>query len=222
MDSTKNTETFELKHRTSGLDLPWSAEMAKDGETHPLFGDDTDYVPSCYIIDGVQYKVDPDTGELTPDEPFFIDTDEKADWLLEKIVNAQADKARALTKLNALRANLEADIKAAERRERSLLSYFGPQLAEHAKKKLDGKTKTVRFTWGSVAFRTVKGGLRVVDADKALLWAKSNGHSNAVKVTESFQVSLLSDAQRECAAKSDAFEVKPDTEVFDIKTGVNA
>jgi hypothetical protein len=73
--------------------------------------------------------------------------------------------------------------------------------------------------FGSVSFRTVRGGLKVVDASLALDYAQLNGFTNAIKVTESFQISKLDPAQRELLESKvpDGFEYSPDREAMSIK-----
>lgn len=174
-------------------------------------------------IDGIPY--DPETGECLQSQAFQIDSDERADWYLEKLLNAEADLAREEIKLRAITETQGAKVKDAQRRVDSLRRRFDNELTEYAKTKLDGKGKTVKFSFGSVAFRTVKGGLRVKDADKALAMAQS-AFPEAIKVSKSFQISLLSPDSRDhiidrCTLDyGDAFEVKPDEERVDVKVGV--
>lgn len=188
---------------------------------------DVEIPEGVITIDGITFNAE--TGEILHKE-FQITDDASADWALEKIMNAEVRKAALEIKRRALLENLDAQIKEEQRRIDGLHFRFDNELTNYAKGKLNGKTKTVKFTYGSVSFRTVKGGLRVVDAANALSWAKAKGFDHAIKLTESFQISQLTDLEREIAmddieaegipASVMPFEVKPDAEAVTIKTGV--
>jgi len=81
------------------------------------------------------------------------------------------------------------------------------------------KSKTLTTPFGSVSFRTVKGGLKVVDASLALSVAQAHGWIEAIKVTESFQISKLSEEQKNIltAEMPDGFEYTLDRETMSIK-----
>lgn len=182
------------------------------------------------LIDGL--IIDIESGEVVGQErPEFRVTDEaSAEWVLEKIMNAEADAARDRLKLKAVVERLEASIKASEKRAEWFRSRYGSELEEFARERLqDSKTKTLKLTWGSISFRTVKGGLRVADPEAALTWAKQYA-PEAVKVTEAFQITKLGDDWRTTLTTvtppeqlaERGFAIAEDSEVVSIKTGVTA
>lgn len=176
------------------------------------------------VLDGV--IVDAETGEVVGlEKPEFTVTDESsAEWVLERIMEAELDAYREGMKLRALSENVQIKINRANARAEWLRARFATELEEFARKKVEGsKSKTWSSPFGKLSFRTVKGGLRVLDKDLALAVAKSRGYTEAIKVTEEFQISKLSDMDRaylEESCDGQAFIVKPDEEKFDIKTGV--
>jgi len=176
------------------------------------------------IIDGL--IIDTATGEVLGEEkPEFRVTDESsAEWVLEKIMTAEADAARERIRLKAVTDRLQSNIRTAENRAAFFRERYAADLEEFARQRLEGaKTKTLKLTWGSLSLRTVKGGLRVEDPDAALAWAKQNA-PDAVKVTEAFQISKLTPDQKSAleASPPAGFVVTGDAEKFDVKTGVNS
>ena len=173
------------------------------------------------VIDG--FIINMETGEIVGmEKPEFRVTDEaSADWVLEKMMDAQTQIARIGIKRTALLENLESQEKVYLRKLDWLMARFSPELEEFAKGQLiDAKTKTLKLTFGKLSIRSVKGGLRVSDQASALETAQSLGWTNAIKYSEAFQISGLTDAQRAVAENKPGFEVKPDTETFKIETGV--
>jgi hypothetical protein len=69
-----------------------------------------------------------------------------------------------------------------------------------------------------VAFRLVKGGLKVVDKALALETAIGLGMVNAIKTTQEFQISRLTDEQLDALYCSlpQGFDVVPDRETMRI------
>lgn len=181
------------------------------------------------VIDGLIINLE--TGEVVGQErPEFQVTDEaSAEWVLERIMNAEADAARDRLKLKAVAERLEAAIKASEQRAEWFRNRYGTELEEFARGRLeDAKTKTLKLTWGSISFRTVKGGLRVSDPEAALAWAKQYA-PESVKVSESFQITKLPDTWRENLLVSTpddlaerGFTIAADSESVSIKTGVSS
>lgn len=174
-------------------------------------------------IDG--YVIDNETGEILGlTKSTFEVTDEKsADWVLEKIMDAEVEIARNDIKRKAILENLDTQDADQRRRIEFLKWKFGPQLERFANKELaNAKTKTWKGTFGKLSFRTIKGGLRVTDPDEALFVAQSNGFTNAIKTVETFQISKLTSEQRELLETKlpNGFEIKPDETSFKIETGV--
>lgn len=182
---------------------------------------------------------DADTGEwigYAIKDEFRVNDVQSAEWVLSKILRAETEIAAIQTERAAILANLESREKEYRRKVDYLRARFGPELEEFARAEIEAnpKSKTLKLAHGKLSFRTVKGGVRVKDATLALDWAKEHC-PDAVKVVESFQISMVAaDAKARIAETialgegeyaalvADAFEVKPDAEAFDIKTGVGA
>lgn len=101
-----------------------------------------------------------------------------------------------------------------------LKSVYNAPIEAYAKSRLEGqKTKTLTTPYGQVSFRTVKGGLRVANNDLAASSAIGLGLSHAVKLTYYFQISKLTDEQRDAIATTlpEGFEMVPDRESMSIK-----
>lgn len=171
----------------------------------------------------MKYIVDDETGEILGLQEEFHVTDEKSvDWVLEKMAEAEADILREQSLLETVTRNIESRKKEAERRRAFLAVRFGSELEDFARQSLTcEKSKTIKRPFGRLAFRTVKGGLRASDPEIALETAKALGWNNAIKVTESFQISKLTDDQKTYAELQAGFVVLPDREVFDVKIGVS-
>lgn len=129
--------------------------------------------------EGLVYDVDPETGEVLavhPPEPeFVIDSRERADWVLGKMLHLDAeiaaiDTAAIVQQARAILENAEAKKKDLARRRAALEWRFGPELAQFAKANL-GKTKTWKGYYGSVSFRATPAKLKVSDPVKAAWWA---------------------------------------------------
>jgi hypothetical protein len=143
---------------------------------------------------------------------------------LEVVLERMADVE---SQLMALRAKHEAIIENCgklELRKESYLAYlksvYSSPIKEYAKARLEGgKSKTLTTPYGQVSFRTVKGGLRVADKGLALATAHKLGMVEAIKVTEEFQISKLSDEQRDAIATTlpEGFEMVADKETMSIK-----
>ena len=77
--------------------------------------------------------------ETTEAEQFQIDSDRAAEWLLRKLANIEAEKARVTAQAAAIVKSLDAD---AER----LRFLFGSQLEAYCRAKMgQGRGKSVRF-----------------------------------------------------------------------------
>jgi hypothetical protein len=107
------------------------------------------------------------------------------------------------------------------KRKSSYLNYFEalwlPLVEQFVKQRLAGaKTKSIDTLYGRISMRTVKGGLKVEDPTLALAEAHRLGYLEAIKVTESFQISKLTAEQKEVLATSEGFTLSPDREVMSI------
>src|SRR5579862_5226360 len=98
----------------------------------------------------------------TTEQPaaFLIDSDERAEWLLRKLANLEAEKARVQTQAEQILKQLESD---AER----LRFLFGAQLEEYCRRKIEAsksRRRSVTFLQGTCAFRTVPATVKVTDS----------------------------------------------------------
>lgn len=161
---------------------------------------------------------------------FVIDSADAAKWVLRKLGKAEATQAHA----EAIVKNANDMLKRAKARVEGLTQRFEAELGEFAKKELEGeKVKTWWSEYGSIGLRATKGGLRVKNETDALAVAQSEGFTNAIKTTEKFQISGLTDAQRELieaklrklpsndnSIGGSAFEIVAPGTSISIKTGV--
>ena len=193
------------------------------------------------VIDGIRY--DAETGECYgPDQaqPFAVTDEASADWVLEKMLDADLEARKLRAKLKSITDNLGQQIKALDARVTGLERRFGPELRAYFEANPPKKGKTLKLTFGQLSMKTVPGGLRVRESEAALALAERRGWEDAIKVTREFRVSGLSDEQlatieRMLARQRDelgemlrtedeqiadlAFEIKPDEERFSVKVG---
>jgi hypothetical protein len=173
------------------------------------------------IIDNL--VVDTETGEVLGNA--ISDAGEiSSQTALEAILEKIADVEGRLTAQQLRHQAILENCRKLEVRTASYLAYlkaqYEPHIEAYAKTRLEGqKSKTLTTPFGSVSFRTVRGGLKVVDPSLALDYAQLNGFTNAIKVTESFQISKLDPAQRELLESKvpDGFEYALDREAMSIK-----
>lgn len=173
---------------------------------------------SYYLFETGEY-----VGENLP-EAFTIKDDSSLEWVMQKLFDAEADEKAEADKIEALLKAYEARKKRKAAKVAWLRARFSTEIEAYAKTKLDGKTKYVDTPFGRIQWRNVKGGVFVADKQKALEFAKSNGLTNAIKITEEFQVSKLSPEQKAAIETElpEGFEHRADYETFSIKTAVNA
>lgn len=168
------------------------------------------------IRDG--FIIDINTGEiLGMKEEFVPDTAEKVNWVLEKLLDCKAEKARNDVKRKAILDQLAALDKEIDRKSDFMLWKFGPALEEFAKKELEGqKAKSIKMVYGTLAFRSTGGTNKVVDPIAAVEWAKKHA-PQSVKVTESFLVSKLSPEETQKALADMVLEPTEKVEKFEVK-----
>jgi hypothetical protein len=143
---------------------------------------------------------------------------------LEVVLERMADVESQLVALKTKHEAIIENCRKLEVKKASYLAYlrgvYSNPIEAYAKSRLEGqKTKTLTTPYGQVSFRTVKGGLKVVDPNLALDYAQLNGFTNAIKVSESFQISKLDPAQRELIESKlpEGFEMVADRESMSIK-----
>jgi len=169
------------------------------------------------LVDGVYYNEDGEAvdTELQSEAPEAS----MVEWVMERILNLDADLARHDIKAKAVTDNLASQRKEIENRRAGLLYRFGNMLEDFAGRELTGKkTKTLKTPFGKLSFRTKPASLEW-DKENLLPWAKKAA-PDAIKVTESVLVSQLSEGQKTAAIIAGVATEKPEEEVFKIDTGV--
>ncbi len=126
---------------------------------------------------------------------YEIDSQDAADWALMVRTNIEADVIALQERRRALIANIDALI--AERRRR--LSWwawrFEPSLIAFARPLLKGKSRTVNFVWGKVAFRKTKGTTAIIDNATAIEYVETFA-PKLVKVVKSVNVTSVLEAAK--------------------------
>ena len=157
-------------------------------------------------------------GEVVTDGA--IASQEALEVVLERMADVESQLVALKTKHEAILENC----RKLEVKKASYLAYlkgvYSNPIEAYAKSRLEGqKTKTLTTPYGQVSFRTVKGGLKVSDKGLALATAHKLGMVEAIKVTEEFQISKLTDEQRDAIATTlpEGFEIVPDRESMSIK-----
>ncbi len=105
------------------------------------------------------------------EEHFCIDNEERANWLLRKLANLDAEKARVKAQAADILQSLTAE-------ENRLRARFETELIEWAQREITrrgGKGKSLKLLQGTCAFRTVPAGVRVVSPAEAIDYARAQG-----------------------------------------------
>jgi hypothetical protein len=188
--------------------------------------------PFEYAVSKDGFAFDPETGEIfgmvdhagklieeTDEKPrFVVDTLDKAEWVLEKMMSAESDIVALKAKLAAITDNITSQVKTQEAKLGYLHGRFGADLKQLASEQLEGKKqRSIKTAYGTLAFRTTQGSIKVTDMVAAVDWCKSFC-PDALKVTESVLVTPLNGSENDLPTY--AFEVTAPGETFSIKTGV--
>ncbi len=160
--------------------------------------------------------LDPDPDRPTDPDAFCIDSDRAANWLLRKLGNIEAEKARVQAQAAAIIKALDAD---AER----LQHLYGAQLEYYCRERIaQGRGKTVRFLQGTCSLRAVPAAVRVADMGAALHYASEN-LPEVVRITRTLDGRAYADrAQKELKASGallPGVEICPARESFSVKFG---
>ena len=100
---------------------------------------------------------------------FHIDSDRAANWLLRKLANIEAEKARITAQAAEMVRQLDQDAqRLQELYEGELLEYCRLRLAQEGSRR-----RSVTFLQGSVHFRAVPASIRVADPFRALDYCQS-------------------------------------------------
>ncbi len=143
---------------------------------------------------------------------------------LEVVLERMADVESQLVALKTKHEAIIENCRKLEVKKANYLAYLkgvhSNPIEVYVKSRLEGqKSRTLTTPYGQVSFRTVKGGLKVSDKGLALATAHKLGMVEAIKVTEEFQISKLTDEQRDAIATTlpEGFEMVPDRESMSIK-----
>ena len=158
---------------------------------------------------------DESDNQIVETEPalFEINSPERANWLVRKIVECRAYSARA-------REFAEREQRRAAREEKRLLWLFGRQLeawaaAEIAKSGC--RRRSVSLPAGTLSFRRVGARLIVDDEVAVLKWAREHC-PEAIVTTERVSRTALAELMRATGIVPDVgAHVEPETERFHIK-----
>jgi len=169
------------------------------------------------------FVVDQASGEVlgeVVDQAGAISSQEALEAVLERIGNVESQ----LVALQARHSAILENCKKLEKRKENYLAYlksvYSLPIEVYAEARLNGsKSKTLTTPYGSVSFRVVKGGLKVVDKTLALETAINLGMVNAIKTSQEFQISKLTDEQLDSLSCTlpQGFDVVPDRETMSIK-----
>jgi len=113
---------------------------------------------------------------------------EYAEWVVESIYDAEREAAKVREKIATLTDNLTKLAKQHENRANGLRYVYGPSLQQFAQDNLGKGRKSVQLTYGTLAFRSTKPRVEVLDKELAVEQAKKHCPSMVV-VKESVQTS---------------------------------
>jgi hypothetical protein len=177
------------------------------------------------IVRHGDYLIDADTGEIVDmvlpqqEAPFMVHDQQSAEWVLQRIFEAEAEVAAIRKRREVLLSNLAAMEAEHQRRVDWLRRRFSGELEAHAEVELEGKKqRSIRTPFGTLAFRRKPSRVVVTDEDKAVEFCEAVGYENVVKVTKKVLVSMLPDSF--AAADAPGFDVEPESDGFSIKTGL--
>jgi len=160
----------------------------------PLIGE-TDTGPA---VDSDGWLYDPETGEVVGradvPEAFVVDTQEKAEWVLELRSRIEGDLAGVEARLRAVTQQLEAIRRRHVRRLAWWDWKFSSSLIGFARSCLTGKARTARFGWGSVSFRRTPGTTQICDNAAAVEFVRT-WRPELVRVVESVTVKAVAEAK---------------------------
>ncbi len=138
-------------------------------------------------VDADGWEYDVATGEVLgrPDvhELFEVRSVDDAEWVLELRSAIEGEIAGVRARLKAIESNLRA-LESAQVRRLSWWEWrFAPSLVAFARRQLTGKSRTVRFAWGKVAFRKTRGSTDILDPERALEFVRA-WNPKAIRVKE--------------------------------------
>jgi hypothetical protein len=163
-------------------------------------------------------------GERTPEEQndnrltayttFHINSDEAANWLLRKLANIEAEKARVKSQAETMLRQLDGDAE-------GLRFLYESELQEFVRQKLaasGARRKSVAFLQGTCAFRTAPASVKITDPKAALDYAREHlslfVHTQTVETLDTAAYRIYAD-DRDLPGT----ERVPERETFSLRFG---
>lgn len=151
-------------------------------------------------------------------ERFAIDSEDRANWLLRKLANLNAERER-------IKAQSAAMIKRLDTEYNSLSDRFLPELEAWSRERIEqagGKRKSLPLFQGTVAFRKVPQGLKITDRWAATLYAQQNqyefSHNPLTVDVDSYIYAKQADDHFKATGELlPGMEITPERESFSIK-----
>lgn len=151
--------------------------------------------------------------DLTLPSSFAVNSDESANWVIRRIVEARGYSERCAEWCRREQAR-------ARHTEQFFLWRFGSQLTAWAQRRIDengGRRKSISVPAGTAGFRHEAAKLVIDDEGAVIAWAKCN-NPNLVVVTESISKSALNTHVSQTGELPNAgVRLEPERERFYIK-----
>jgi hypothetical protein len=139
--------------------------------------------------DGFIYCID--TGEILghvdATDRFKIESQESADWTLEKRAEIESNIVAIRVRRRAVNEHLKSLEDALIRRLSWWEFRFGSELIAYARTLLKGKSRSVQFAYGKVAWRVTKGRNEILSPTEAIEYVKLYAPEK-VKIKESVDI----------------------------------
>lgn len=181
------------------------------GEVHGIMGHDK-LGTDCF-----SEAVGQTDDQIVYQERFEVNSREAAEWVLDKMADADAAAIAIKARKAAFLENIDKQMNAVVNRHRYLVGRFQPDLQAWAERELAiTKRKSITLDNGTLKFSACGGGIKVLDEEAALEWARDFA-ATAIKKTETVLVSLLPEG---VDLPVTLFERVPKGANFKITTGV--
>lgn len=142
-------------------------------------------------------------------DPWHINSADQAAFAVDAILSQRE-------RVERVREQCEHLVHLAEQELVRLEEWFLPQLQSWLRENPPARGKTLHLPTGSVAFRTVPGGPRVVDSGECLVWAREHLPA-AVKTTECLAIDEVKAHIEHTGEIPPGADIVPDRESFDVK-----
>ena len=143
---------------------------------------------------------------------FTVKDEASADWLVRKLVEAEAHVRR-------VKEQADREVRRTEREREFLLHRFGPDLRRWTERQLEqhkGRRKSVLLLSGTVGFRSIGSKLVVDDEASLLAWAKRTCKS-AVIVVERIGKTVINEHFHTTGEVPRGTHVEPEQQRFYVK-----